>query len=252
MRILLAIAVSALLLNSSCELLEESGLSDSEIAEGLKTALEVGTDSSVFKTSAADGFYKDAALKILLPPEAAVIVNNISKVPYGNQLLENVIVRINRSAEDAAKSAAPIFKNSIRNLSISDALTILKGQNPASKKKSASFDSTAATAYLISTTSTELTEAFSVPINQSLDKELLGGVSTNEAWKELTSAYNLVAPILGKPSVNTSLGNHVTQKALNGLFLKVGEEEIKIRRDPWKWVTTTVGNILTKVFGGDA
>jgi hypothetical protein len=232
--------------------LEDSGLGDGDIAEGLKTALEVGTDSSVFKTSAVDGFYKNAALKILLPPEAGVIVDNISKVPLGSQLLENVILRINRSAEDAAKSAGPIFKNSIKSLSISDALTILRGQNPASKKKSAAFDSTAATAYLISTTFDQLAESFSAPINTSLDKELIGGVSTNEAWNELTSAYNLVAPFIAKPKVNTSLGNHVTQKALDGLFLKVGEEEVKIRRNPWKWVTTTVGDILTKVFGSKA
>lgn len=249
MRILIAIAATALILGSSCEMLEEAGLGDSEIAEGLKTALEVGTDSSVFKTSATDGYYKNAALKILLPPEADVIVNNIGIVPGGDQLLENVILRINRSAEDAAKSAAPIFKNSIRNLSISDALAILHGENPADSRKSASFDSTAATSYLRSTTFEELTEAFSVPINASLDKDLIGGISTNDAWGELASAYNTVAPWFGKPKVNTTLGAHVTQKALEGLFLKVGEEEKNIRRDPWQWIKTTVGDILTKVFG---
>lgn len=249
MRRLLTFALSVLLLSSSCELLEEDGgLGDSEIAEGLKTALEVGTDSSVFKTSTMDGFYKDAALKILLPPEADVIVKNIGSVPGGNQLLENVYLRINRSAEDAAKSAGPIFKNSIRSLSISDALAILKGQNPASKKKSLAFDSTAATQYLKSTCYAQLVEAFSVPINHSLDKDLVGTMSTNDAWKNLTSAYNLLTPFIG-PKVNTSLGNYATEKALEGLFMKVGEEEIKIRRDPWKWVATTVGNILTKVFG---
>lgn len=233
----------------SCELLEETGLGDGDIAEGLKTALEVGTDSSVFKTSAVDGFYKDAALKILLPPEADVIVNNIGDVPFGTELLESVYLRINRSAEDAAKSAGPIFKDAIRSLSITDALTILNGQNPASKKKSASFDSTAATQYLRSTTYDQLVEAFSGPINQSLDKAIVGNISTNSAWNELTSKYNLIAPFIFKPKVNTSLGGYATEKALNGLFLKVGEQEVKIRRDPWKWVATTVGDILTKVFG---
>jgi len=248
MRKFIVLAASVLILNSSCDLVEDLGLSDSEIAEGLKTALEVGTDSSVFKTSAVDGFYKNAALKILLPPEAEIIIQNIKSVPLGDQLLESVILRINRSAEDAAKSAAPIFKNSIRNLSISDALTILNGVNPSSKKKSASFDSTAATGYLKNTTFNQLTDAFSVPINQSLDKEL-AGISTNEAWTNLTTAYNLYAVFNLKPQVNTNLGEYATKKALDGLFLKVGEEEMKIRRDPWKWFTTTVGNILTKVFG---
>lgn len=249
MRIIIALAVSALILNSSCDLIEDSGLSDSEIAEGLKTALEVGTDSSVFKTSATDGFYKNAALKILLPEETKPVTSYFHKIPGGDELLENVILRINRSAEDAAKSAAPIFKSSIQSLSISDALAILKGTNPASKKKSASFDSTAATQYLISTTYDQLTDAFSIPINASLDKKLIGGVSTNSAWKELTTDFNSVAFLLGESTINTNLGEHVTQKALDGLFSKVGEEEVKIRRDPWKWVATTVGNVLTKVFG---
>jgi hypothetical protein len=252
---ILAITASFLILSSSCEWLENnssSGLSNSEIAEGLKTALEVGTDSSVFKTSAVDGFYKNAAIKILLPDEAQVIVNNINSVPGGPDLLEAVLLRINRSAEDAAKSATPILKDAVRGLTINEALTILNGQNPASSKKSASsFDSTAATGYLKSKTYVDLTTAFSTPINASLDKKLVGNISTNEAWKNLTSAYNLYAsfPLVNKPTVNTNLGEHVTQKALNGLFYQVGNEEIKIRRDPWKWVTTTVGNILTKVFG---
>lgn len=250
MRTLIALALSVLILNSSCELLEEEGgLADSDIAQGLKTALEVGTDSSVFKTSSVDGYYKDAALKILLPPEAEVIKNSINSVPLGPELLEKFYLSINRAAEDAAKSAGPILKNSITSLSISDALSILKGQNPASKKKSASFDSTAATQYLISTCHTDLVDAFSAPINASLDKKLVGNISTNSAWNDLTSAYNLVAPFIGKPKVNTSLGNYATDRALNGLYLKIGEEEIKIRRDPWKWIATTVGDILTKIFG---
>lgn len=251
---ILTITASFLILSSSCELLEDSssGLSNSEIANGLKTALEVGADSSVFKTSAMDGFYKNAAIKILLPEEAKIIVDNINSVPGGQELLEGVLLRINRSAEDAAKSATPILKDAVRGLTINDALTILNGQNPASSKKSgSSFDSTAATGYLKSKTYTDLTTAFSVPINASLDKKLVGTISTNEAWSNLTSAYNLYAslPFVNKPKVNTNLGEHVTQKALNGLFYQVGNEERKIRRDPWKWVTTAVGDILTKVFG---
>ncbi|NJK94538.1 MAG: DUF4197 domain-containing protein [Bacteroidales bacterium] len=117
MRILISLTIAGMVLISGCELLEDNGSNNSDIAEGLKTALEVGTDSSVFKTSLSDGFYKDAAIKILLPDEAKVIVDNIGSIPMGNQLLENVILRINRSAEDAAKSATPIFKNAIRNMS---------------------------------------------------------------------------------------------------------------------------------------
>ncbi|MDP4209615.1 MAG: DUF4197 domain-containing protein [Bacteroidota bacterium] len=224
-------------------------LTQTDIIKGLKTALTIGTDSSVFKTSALNGYFKDQAIKILLPPEADVIVSSINSVPGGKKLLDNVILGINRSAEDAAKSAAPIFKNAITSMSITDGLAILKGQNPAASVKSQRFDSTAATGYLKTTTNAQLVQAFSVPINQSLDKKLVAGISTNKAWTNLTSAYNMVAPVLGKSKVTTNLGQYVTQRALDGLFLKVGEQELKIRHDPWKWASTTVGNILTRVFG---
>ena len=243
---------------SSCNLLEQAGNSDStDIVEGLKTALEVGTDTAVAITSMTDGYLKDELIKISLPPEADIIVDNISYVPGGQQLLDNVITGINRSAEDAAKSAGPIFKNAITSLTIDDGLTILNGQNPASATKSyAQFDSTAATQYLKSTTYDQLVEAFSAPINQSLGKPLVLGISTTQAWNDLTSAYNEVVNsyvgtyVLGLHEVNTDLGEYCTQKALDGLFLKVGNEEIKIRRDPWQWISTAVGSILTKVFGG--
>jgi len=242
---------------SSCQLLpvKEDSLSSDDIVNGLKTALEVGTDSSVFYTSAVDGYMKDQAIKIFLPKEAEIIVNNIGKVPGGQNLLDNVILLINRSAEDAAKSAGPILKNSITSLSISEGLSILNGKNPVTKQKSASdFDSTAATNYLIGTTYDDLVTAFSIPINQSLNKPLLGSLSTNKAWSDLTNAYNNVVDLdvfnlLGLQKVNVSLSQHVTQKALDGLFLKVGEQEVHIRRNPWKWVTDAVGDILTKVFG---
>lgn len=253
-RILIACCIGGALVAGGCEMLNESGLSNDEIVNGLKTALEVGTDSSVMVTSSMDGFYKDAAIKIFLPDEAQIIVDNINKVPGGSVLLENVLIRMNRAAEDAAKSATPIFKNAITGMSISDGLSILNGVNLESRKKSASFDSTAATGYLKTKTYTDLVTAFATPINASLDKKLVGNISTNDAWNQLTSAYNTVVDLdvlnlLGLHKVNVTLGEHVTRKALNGLFLKVGETEIRIRRNPWQWISTTVGNILTKVFG---
>jgi hypothetical protein len=169
-------------------------------------------------------------------------------------MIEDVILSINRSAEDAAKDAGPIFKNAITSLTISDAWGILNGINPASNKKETGFDSTAATSYLRSTTYEALIDAFSPHIDSALNKDIsILGFSANEAWNTLTSVYNTAANlILNDPlePVNTDIGEYTVGKALDGLFLKVGEEEVKIRRDPWAWATETIGKILTRVFGG--
>lgn len=246
---------------NSCEFLKTdgNGITTEEVIEGLKTALIVGTDTSVVKTSAVNGYYGDPLLKILLPEEAKIITDNLDNPLLSAlglpEMIEDVILSINRSAEDAASDAGPIFKDAITSLTISDAWDILKGINPASNKKESGFDSTAATAYLRSTTYAALVETFSPFINSALDKDIsVLGFSANEAWNTLTSLYNKAAnSILDigdvlKP-VNTDIGEYTVGKALDGLFLKVGEEEIKIRRDPWAWASETVGKILTKVFG---
>jgi hypothetical protein len=251
---------------NSCEFLEteENGLTVEEVIEGLKTALIVGTDTSVVKTSAVNGYYGDPLIKIPLPEEAHVITDNLDHPLLAtlglNEIIENkiddVILSINRAAEDAASDAGPIFKNAITSLTITDAWDILNGINPASNKKATGFDSTAATAYLRSTTYNALVEAFSPYINTALDKDIsMLGFSANDAWNTLTSYYNQAAnsalDIFDdlKP-VNTDIGEYTVGKALDGLFLKVGEEEINIRRDPWAWASETVGDILTRVFGG--
>jgi hypothetical protein len=250
---------------NSCEFLEntEDGLTIEEVIEGLKTALLVGTDTTVVKTSALDGYYGDPLIKIPLPEEADVIIENLDNQIFTTlgltelieQKLEDVVLSINRAAEDAASDAGPIFKEAITSLTIEDAWDILNGINPASGTKAEEFDSTAATAYLRSTTYDPLIQAFSPYIDAALDKDIsVLGFSANDAWNSLTSLYNQAAnsplDIFDnlKP-VNTDIGEFTVGKALDGLFLKVGEEEILIRRDPWAWVNEKVGDILTKVFG---
>jgi hypothetical protein len=232
------------------------GLSGSEIVEGLKTALRVGTDSSVATTSKLNGFYRDEVIKILLPPEASKIYENKDNILFRaagiDKKLEEAVLALNRAAEDAAGEAGPIFRDAILNMSITDGLSILKGKNPAAQTQEATFDSTAATAYLRSTTYGQLRDAFSPKVNASLSKKLVGNYSPNQIWQTLTSTYNGVAgKSLGliEPVETTDLGAYVTGKALDGLFYKVGQEEIKIRRDPLAWARTTVGNILERVFG---
>lgn len=212
-----------------------NALTNEEIIDGLKTALSVGTDTSVTTLNKLDGYYKDDIVKILLPDEANVIYDNISKIPGGTALLEETVKTINRAAEDAAIEAKPIFINAITGITIADGLSILKGSD------------TAATAYLKEKTFTGLYNAFQPKIDVSLSKEIIGGVSANSAYSNLVDAYNTASlgGILFPKITTNSLSEHVTNKALVGLFIKVADEEKAIRTDPIARVT----DILKKVFG---
>ncbi|MBN2273896.1 MAG: DUF4197 domain-containing protein [Bacteroidales bacterium] len=278
-KVLLSIGVIALMV-AGCEWLEDNvpeGLTEEEIIEGLKTALNVGSDSASGNLSLTDGYYGNALVKIPLPPEVVSLRNAIN----GNSTLalisstigledkfEDVILAVNRSAENAAKEAAPIFKNAITGLTIAQGWDILHGVVPSQTKSTSieDFDSTAATKYLSQQTYDPLTNLYAPKINASLDKDLVGNYSATELWNDVTTTYNsflsrtdvqtalTLAEMMGQSlnlpaSINTDLGEFSTQKALNGLFLMVGKEEIKIRRDPLAWAKTAVGNILEKVFG---
>jgi hypothetical protein len=235
-----------LIIATSCSELKklvDSSLSDkplttAEIVAGLKQALQIGTDSSVARLSKMDGYFGDAMVKILLPPEAKSITDNLSKLPGGERLVNDVILRINRAAEDAAKGAGTIFVSSITSMNISDGLAILKGGN------------TAATDYLKSTTSQQLFQLYQPKIKASLDKKLIGNISTTESWNKLTTEWNKVAntvvgQLAGLKPVNVVLDEYLTQKGLNGLYLKIAEEEKKIRTN----VSARVTELLKRVFG---
>ncbi|MCE4565786.1 DUF4197 domain-containing protein [Maribellus sp. CM-23] len=213
-------------------------LTQNEIVAGLKEALVTGTNKSAQLLGKTDGYYKDELVKIMLPPEADVIVDNLNKIPGGDKLVQDVLLTINRAAEDAAKEAAPIFVNSIKSMTISDAVGILKGQNNA------------ATQYLHKTTYDQLFALYQPKIKSSVEKELVGGISTKESWDSLTGKWNTVAnsvagKIAGLKPVNTQLEDYLTAKALDGLFLKIADEEKQIRQDPAARVT----NLLKRVFG---
>ena len=217
---------------------EGKPLTQTEIIAGLKEALVVGTNKSVDILGVTDGYYKDELVKILLPPEADVIVKNINKIPGGNQLIEDVLLHINRAAEDAVSEAKPIFVNSIKNMSITDAVGILKGQNNA------------ATQYLRKTTYNELFTLYQPKIKNSVDKKLVGNISTSESWDKLTGKWNeianwIVGQVAGFQPGNVKLDEYLTQQALNGLFIKIEAEEKLIREDPVARVTS----LLKRVFG---
>jgi Protein of unknown function (DUF4197) len=201
-----------------------SSLSNEDIVSGLKEALSVGAKKSADKLSAVDGFFKDAAVKVLMPPEAQKVEKALRAIGAG-KLVDDAILSFNRAAEDASKSAAPIFIDAVKNMSVQDALGILKGPD------------TAATSYLKKTTTVKLTTTFRPTIDSSLKK-----VNATKYWSLVIDKYNSLPTTFNK--VNSDLPAYVTEKALSGIFHYVADEEKQIRSNP----AARVSEILKKVF----
>jgi hypothetical protein len=236
---------------SSCDILmevaEQAGgtvpsgpapLSESEVVSGLKEALRVSTDTAVSNLSITNGFFGNAMLKILLPPEASIITDNLDnpvlKAVGISSKVDDVILRMNRSAEEASAKAKPIFVNAIKGMSIQDAFGILRGSD------------TAATHYFRVNTYSALYQEFKPVVSKYLDEDIVGGISTNDAWSSLTGAYNKAARFSSSLTpINTQLDDYVTKKTIHGVFTKVAEQEQNIRKDPVAQVTS----ILKRVFG---
>lgn len=202
-----------------------TSLTNDEIVSGLKEALSVGAKNSANKLSSVDGFFANAAIKVLMPPEAKKVESALRTAGMG-KLVDNAILSMNRAAEEASKSAAPIFVNAITSMSITDALNILKGSD------------TAATGYLRGKTVAALTSAFRPVIDTALQK-----TSATSYWKTVFDAYNKLPTTFNK--INPDLAGYVTEKSLSGMFYQVAQEEQKIRKDP----AARVSDILKKVFG---
>lgn len=198
-------------------------LSSDEIVSGLKEALRVATDSSTKVLNKADGFFANAAIKILMPEEAKKAERTLRSMGMSS-LVDKAILSMNRAAEDAAGGVADIFWTSIRQMTVKDGLKILQGGDFA------------ATEYLKTTTTNELTEKMRPVIDASLNK-----VNATNYWKDVFTNYNRFS----RDKVNPDLAAYVTGKALEGLFYNIGLEEQKIRKDPAAQVT----DLLKKVFG---
>ncbi len=201
------------------------GLSNDDIVQGLKEALSVGARNSADQLSATDGFFKNAAIKVLMPEEAKKVESTLRNLGMGS-MVDNAILSMNRAAEEASKSAAPIFVDAIKTMSIQDAVGILRGKD------------TAATSYLKGKTTPQLTTTFKPVIDKAL-----ATTNATKYWKDLFETYNKLPTTFKK--IDTDLSSYVTTKALTGLFLQVAIEEQKIRKDP----AARVNDILKKVFG---
>jgi hypothetical protein len=195
-----------------------------EIASGIKQALEIGTSNGADKLSAKDGFLGNMAVKILFPPEAQKVENALRGIGLGS-VADNVITSLNRAAEDAAQEAKPIFIAAVRQMTITDATNILMGKQDA------------ATEYFKRVTTAQLMSKFSPIVGNSLNK-----VGATKYWTEAANSYNKIP--LVKP-VTADLNAYVTQKAIDGMFKQVAQEELQIREN----INARSTTLLKKVFG---
>lgn len=209
------------------EVLGQGGgpLTSDEIARGLKEALTVGIQNSSSQASQIDGYFGNQLIKILFPPEVQKAEKTLRQIGLGNEC-DKFLLALNRGAEDAAKKAVPIFVDAITKMTIQDAVGILRGEKNA------------ATSYLKRTSTEALTQAFSPVIQESLTK-----TQATKYYGDIANTYNKIPLVQNK--INPDLNAYATQKAIDGLFMLVEQEEAKIRENP----AARVSDLLKRVFG---
>ncbi len=204
-------------------LLGGAGLSQEEAGNGLKEALDLGVAQAVDFLSAEDGYYK-SVYKVLLPEEAQAVASKLRAVPGFSNVEEEIILKINRAAEDAAKKAKPIFVSAIKQMTFQDAMNLLMGNKDA------------ATRYLEKTTYDQLYAEFKPVIVESLDK-----FNARTYWRDAVTSYNKI-PLTSK--ANPELDDYVAKQALLGLFGLVEVKEKDIREN----AGARTSELLRKVF----
>jgi Protein of unknown function (DUF4197) len=217
---------------NSCDLLSKiptgtgTGVTEAEAGEGIKEALGQGLVKAVLQLNKEDGFFKDAFYKILLPPDAKKIENTLRDLGMG-KMVDKAILQINRAAEDAAGQAKPIFVDAIKNISISDAIGLVKNGD------------TSATHFFRVKTTEKLVAAFQPVIKASLDK-----LEATKYYGDIVNTYNNFPTTLKK--LNPDLNAFVTNRATEALFDLVAKEELNIRQN----LAARTTDLLRKVFGG--
>lgn len=205
------------------ELPQTTGISNEDMAAGLRQALDLGIDKQVTKLTQKDGFYKNELVKILLPEELQKVDDALRKVGLSS-LADEGLKALNRAAEDAVKEATPIFVNAVKDITFNDAKNILLGNDDA------------ATQYLTSKTQTQLYDKFKPVISNSFGK-----VGADQIWNNLITKYNNL-PLTN--NVNPDLTDYVTTEALKGVYTMIAVEEKEIRTK----VSSRTTDLLKKVF----
>lgn len=218
---------------TSCEVLSQlpsapaagNGVTEGEAGQGIKEALGQGLTRAVGFLNKTDGFFGNEFYKLLLPPDAQKVENTMRRIGLG-KTVDKAILQINRGAEDAVGYATPIFVNAIKQMTITDAINIIRGPKDG------------ATNYFREKTTAALVEAFTPVVKTSLDK-----VEATKYYGDLITTYNNFPTTRNK--INPDLTSYVVGKAVNALFDQIAKEELEIRENPVKRTT----DILKKVFG---
>lgn len=204
-----------------------TGISENEAGQGIKDALTQGVTNAVLHLNKTDGFFGSEIYKMILPPDAKKMETTLRKIGLGDQV-DKAILAINRGAEDAVGYAKPIFVDAIKQMTLTDALNIVKGNKDA------------ATQYFKQKTSEKLIGAFTPSVKTSLDK-----VDATKYYTDIVTTYNKLPTTFNK--MNPDLTSYVVGKAVDALFDQVAKEEANIRANPLARTT----DILKKVFGSN-
>jgi len=229
-KILFVLFVSAAL--SSCDVISKlptgtgGGVTEAEAGQGIKEALGQGLVKAVLNLNKTDGFFGSQFYKVLLPPDAVKIENTLRDLGMG-KMVDKAILSINRAAEDAVGYAKPIFVDAIKDMTLMDAINIVKGPKDA------------ATNYFKDKTRNALLAAFLPSVKTSLDK-----VNATKYYGDIVNTYNNFPTTIKK--INPDLPGFVVEKATDALFDQIAKEEANIRENPVARTT----EILRKVFGG--
>ena len=219
--------VSTTILNPTNNSPAKIDLTNEEVISGLKEALNVGIKNAVNLSSVTDGFLKNDVIRLPFPPDAIKVREKAINFGLSKQVT-TFEETLNRAAEEATKKALPIFVDAIKNMSVSDGFSILKGGDGA------------ATKFLKSQTSNQLVIAFAPVVKEATTK-----VQLTAYWNPIITRYNSAMTLSGGQKLDPDLDAYITQKAIDGLFYLVETEENKIRKDP----LARVSDILVKVFG---
>jgi hypothetical protein len=223
----------------SCDVIQESlnsmnsgstktpSLTNEEVISGLREALQIGIKNSVNLTSVTDGFLKNNSIRLPFPPDAMKVREKALEWKLDGQV-EKFETTLNRAAEEATKEALPIFADAIKNMTVQDGFAILNGGDGA------------ATKFLKDNTSSKLIAAFSPKVKTATSK-----VELTKYWNPIITKYNGAMTVTGGQKIEPDLDAYITQKAIEGLFFMVAQEENKIRKDPAARIT----DLLSKVFG---
>ena len=220
----IASACSSADINKILQAAGQGGLTEQEVGSGLKEALIQGISKGADQASQTDGFFKNDLIRILLPEDARRVENTLRQIGLGSEV-DRAMLAINRGAEKAAQEAKPIFISAIRQMTIQDAFQILKGEPNA------------ATDYLRRTTETQLVALFQPKIQESLNE-----VGATKYYGDLANAYNNIP--LTTRKIDPDLNAYVTNRAIDGLFTLIAEEEKNIRENPLQRTSA----LMRKVF----